>query len=61
VMIPRRNYKDLADVPRNVQRDLQSSNWLWIAMEEILARGVDSRQPALRQDPIQRRPTRRSR
>jgi ATP-dependent Lon protease len=36
VMIPRRNYKDLADVPRNVQRDLNLM--LVDRMEEILAR-----------------------
>ncbi len=36
VLIPRRNYKDLADVPRNVQRDLNLM--LVDRMEEILAR-----------------------
>jgi ATP-dependent Lon protease len=38
VMIPRRNNKDLADVPRNVQRDL---NLLLVdRMDEILARAL---------------------
>jgi len=38
VMIPRRNHKDLADVPRNVQRDLNLM--LVDRMEEILARAL---------------------
>jgi predicted ATP-dependent protease len=38
VLIPRRNYKDLADVPRNVQRDLNLM--LVDRMEEILARAL---------------------
>jgi ATP-dependent Lon protease len=38
VMIPRRNYKDLADVPRNVQRDLNLM--LVDRMDEILARAL---------------------
>jgi ATP-dependent Lon protease len=42
VMIPRRNHKDLADVPRNVQRDLNLM--LVDRMEEILARAL-IRQP----------------
>jgi ATP-dependent Lon protease len=40
VLIPRRNYKDLSDVPRNVQRDLNLM--LVDRMEEILARALIS-------------------
>jgi ATP-dependent Lon protease len=56
VMIPRRNYKDLADVPRNVQRDLNLM--LVDRMEEILARAlIPDSLPSVKTRP--RRPTRR--
>jgi len=56
VMIPRRNYKDLADVPRNVQRDLNLM--LVDRMEEILARAlIPDSLPSVKPRP--RRPTRR--
>jgi ATP-dependent Lon protease len=65
VMIPRRNQKDLADVPRNVQRDLNLM--LVDRMEEILARvlipetltsnKVRSRRPA-RRKPLRELPQR---
>jgi ATP-dependent Lon protease len=56
VMIPRRNYKDLADVPRNVQRDLNLM--LVDRMEEILARVlIPENLPTAKTRP--RRPTHR--
>jgi ATP-dependent Lon protease len=56
VLIPRRNSKDLADVPRNVQRDLNLM--LVDRMEEILARAlIPDTLPLVKARP--RRPTHR--
>lgn len=56
VMIPRRNHKDLADVPRNVQRDLNLM--LVDRMDEILARAlIPENLPSVKPRP--RRPTHR--
>jgi ATP-dependent Lon protease len=56
VLIPRRNLKDLADVPRNVQRDLNLM--LVDRMEEILARAlIPDNLPAIKAR--SRRPARR--
>ena len=57
VLIPKRNQKDLVDVPRNVQRELNIV--LVERMEEILARALLEAAPVPNPKPRQRRAPRK--